>query len=161
MPYERGKYRKGYSIGVGGVVLYQHQALLIRRALGRHVGDWAIPSGFVERGETIETAIRREVWEEAGVEAEIEGLIAVRSRVTEEENNAYLIFLLRALNGACRADGHEVDEARLFDLAAIQKLPRLQPFSRMLVTRALQGQVTVLHFQAHPHFPPEEYVIYM
>ena len=161
MHYEQEKYRRGYSIGVGGVVLYQCQALLIRRALGRHSGDWAIPSGFVERGETIETAIRREVWEETGIKAEIEGLIAVRSRVTEEENNAYLIFLLRALNDTSRADGHEVDEARFFDLEALQKLPRLQPFSRMLVTRALQGQITVLHFQPHPDFPPTAYVIYM
>ncbi len=161
MHYDREKYRRGYSIGVGGVVLFRHKALLIRRALGRHVGDWAIPSGFVERGETIDAAIRREVWEEAGVKAEIEGLIAVRSRVNAEENNAYLIFLLRALSEASRADGREVDEARFFDLAAVQNLSRLQPFSRMLVTRALQGKTTVLRFQPHPNFPPEEYVIYM
>jgi len=160
MAFDESKYRRGYSIGVGGVVLCGDKALLVRRALGGYVGAWAIPGGFIERDETIDVAVRREVFEEAGVKAEIEGLIAVRSRTTDDENSAYFIFLLRTADEEARADGFEVDQARFFTLTEVQALPRLQALSRLAVTQALRGEATVLTFHAHPEIPPEEYVIY-
>jgi 8-oxo-dGTP diphosphatase len=160
MAYDESKYCRGYSIGVGGVVLCGHKALLVRRALGGHVGAWAIPGGFIERDETIDVAVQREVFEEAGVKAGIEGLIAVRSRVTDTENSAYFIFLLRTTEDKAQADGFEVDEARFFTLAEVQALPQLQALSRLVVTQALQCEATVLTFHTHPQIPPEEYVIY-
>ena len=160
MAFDESEYRRGYSIGVGGVVLCGSKALLVRRALGGHVGAWAIPGGFIEQGETIDVAVQREVLEEAGVEAEIVGLIAVRSRITDTENSAYFIFLLRTTDGKVQADGFEVDEARFFTLAEVQALPRLQALSRLVVTQALRGEAAVLTFHTHPEIPPEEYVIY-
>lgn len=160
MAFDESEYRKGYSIGVGGVVLCGNKALLVRRALGGHVGAWAIPGGFIEKGETIDVAVQREVFEEAGVKAQMEGLIAVRSRVTDVENSAYFIFLLRTTDERAQADGFEVDEARFFTLAEVQALPRLQALSRLVVTQALQGEATVLTFHTHPEISPEEYVIY-
>jgi 8-oxo-dGTP diphosphatase len=160
MAYDESKYRKGYSIGVGGVVLCGNKALLVRRALGGHVGAWAIPGGFIERDETIDVAVQREVLEETGVKAEVEGLIAVRSRVTDTENSAYFIFLLRTTDEKAQADGFEVDKARFFTLAEVQALPRLQALSRLVVIQVLQGEATVLMFHTHPEIPREEYVIY-
>ena len=160
MAYDESKYRKGYSIGVGGVVLCGNKALLVRRALGDHVGDWAISGGFIERDETIDVAVQREVFEEAGVKAKVEGLIAVRSRVTDTENSAYFIFLLRTTDEKARADGFEVDEARFFTLAEVQALARVQALTRLVVTQALQGEATVLMFHTHPQIPSKEYVIY-
>lgn len=160
MAYDESKYRTGYSIGVGGVVLCGHKVLLVRRALGGRIGDWAIPGGFIEKDETIDVAVQREVLEEAGVKAEIEGLIAARSRITDVENSAYFIFLLRTTEEKAQADGFEVDQARFFTLAEVKALPRLQALSRLVVTQALQGEATVLTFHTHPQLLPEEYVIY-
>ncbi len=160
MTHYRAKYLQGYSVGVGAVVVHGDRALLIHRALGRGTGDWAIPSGFVDRGETINVAVQREVFEETGIQAEIEGLIAVRSRVTDEENSAYFIFLLRARDDEAKADRREVDEARFFSVEEIQELPRLQKLSRLLVTKALKGEASVLKFHTHPDIPATEYVIY-
>ena len=141
-------------------MVHGDRALLIHRALGRGTGDWAIPSGFVDRGETINVAVQREVFEETGIQAEIEGLIAVRSRVTDEENSAYFIFLLRARDDEAVADRREVDEARFFSVEEIQELPRLQKLSWLLVTKALKGEASVLQFHTHPDIPATEYVIY-
>ena len=160
MVYDESKYRKGYSIGVGGVVLCGNKILLVRRALGNNIGDWAIPGGFVEHDETIDAAVKREVLEETGVRAEVEGLVGVRSRVTEIENSAYFIFLLRASDESAHADGFEVAGARFFTLAEVKALPRLQPLSRLVVTKALQGNTPLLTFHTHPHRSPDEYVIY-
>lgn len=161
MTFDETKYRSGYSIGVGGVVLCGDKVLLVRLALGEGKGDWAIPGGFVERGETIDTAVLREVLEETGVKAELQGLIAARSRVTGGENSAYFVFLLHASTEEAQADGVEVDEARYFTLAEVQTLPRLRALTRLVATRALEGRMHVLTFHPHPAFSPGEYVLYL
>lgn len=158
MSFDESKYRIGYSMGVGGVVLCGEKALLVRRALG-NAGDWAIPGGYVEHDESIEAAVQREVFEETGVQAELDGLIAVRNRVTPVENGAYFIFLLHAHEAMVKVDGFEIDQAGFFSLAEIQVMERLQPLSRIVVTKVLQIQNQVLRFHSHPQYARHEYVL--
>lgn len=58
-------------VGVGAVVWDGARVLLERRGQPPAQGSWAIPGGLVELGETAETAVRREVQEECGVEIEV------------------------------------------------------------------------------------------
>ena len=161
MTDEAFKYRHGYSIGVGAVVVCGTKALLVRSIQGEGKGEWAIPGGFVEPQETIEQAIHREIWEETGVKAELKGLIAARSRVSSDENSAYFIFLMQAPNEEAHADGVEVDEACYFTLAQIQSLPHLRALSRLVISRTLEGKVKLLEFHPHPNFPSDEFVLYL
>jgi 8-oxo-dGTP diphosphatase len=62
-----GKYPPQPVIAVGAVVLYQNRILLIRRGKEPAKGEWAIPGGRVELGETMREAAMREVMEETGV----------------------------------------------------------------------------------------------
>ena len=155
------KYRNGYSIGVGGVVLCNRKVLLVRSALGRSRGDWSIPGGFVEREETIDIAIKREIYEEANVQAEIEGLIAARNRVTGQENSAYFVFLLHAPTEEAQADGIEVDEAQYFALSEVLALQQLNALSRLIIAKLLEDKVNVLTFQVHPTISANEYVLFI
>ena len=54
--------------------------VLCRRAIDPGIGKWSFPAGFVDRGEVIEDALRREVHEEIGLEATVGRLIGVYSR---------------------------------------------------------------------------------
>ena len=55
------------------------RVLLIRRKNAPHAGTYALPGGFVDIGETVEVACRREVLEETGVEVEELRLVGVYS----------------------------------------------------------------------------------
>jgi 8-oxo-dGTP diphosphatase len=62
---------------VGVVCLRDDEVLLIRRGAPPLKGHWSLPGGRIEWGERAEEAALRELWEEAGVEAEIIGLADV------------------------------------------------------------------------------------
>jgi 8-oxo-dGTP diphosphatase len=62
---------------VGVVVLKSDEVLLVRRGTPPRLGQWSLPGGRIEFGETVEAAALRELKEETGVEAELLGLIEV------------------------------------------------------------------------------------
>src|SRR5579875_2248270 len=56
-------------VGIGVILLKPGAVLLVRRAKPPSLGQWALPGGAQELGETAEAAARRELQEEAGLEA--------------------------------------------------------------------------------------------
>jgi len=62
---------------VGAVCWRGDEVLLIRRGRAPRLGEWSIPGGKVERGETLQDAVLRELLEETGVQARIGELLAV------------------------------------------------------------------------------------
>jgi ADP-ribose pyrophosphatase YjhB (NUDIX family) len=150
------KYLQGYSLAVGGIVLFDQKVLLVRRAAGGRVGDWQIPGGLVESNETLYTAVQREIFEETGVQAEVKGLVAVLNRALVDENNTYFVFLLEAKTNKIKIDGIEIDNARFYSLDEINKLPHLQSLSQLVISSALQKKSTVLPIYPHPEIPLSE-----
>ncbi|MEX0803611.1 MAG: NUDIX domain-containing protein [Deltaproteobacteria bacterium] len=132
------RYNLGYNIGVGGAVVHQDRLLLVRRASRHGRGNWQLPGGFIEPDETIEQAVMREVQEEAGVIAEVEAVLGLRSRYDPDSGNGvYIVLLLRPISGEPKADDHEVDHAGYFTLDEIRGLNPLPPVNWEIAQRVL------------------------
>lgn len=71
---------------VGAIVMHKGALLLVRRDREPARGQWSLPGGRVEWGESLREAVAREVREETGIEIDIEGLIGVAERILRDDN---------------------------------------------------------------------------
>ncbi len=71
------EYPKRPMVGIGVVVWRERQVLLIRRGKPPRLGQWSLPGGLQELGETVFEGGAREVREETGTEVEITGVLDV------------------------------------------------------------------------------------
>lgn len=78
-------------VGVGAVIMRGHDVLLIRRAHEPRRGEWSLPGGRQELGETIFEAAHREVAEETGVRIRILGVIDVVDLIERAEPTAAVL----------------------------------------------------------------------
>lgn len=93
------------------------EVVLIRRGKEPRRGEWSIPGGRLEWGETLHDALVREVREETGLIVEIDGLIDVVDAVTRNpageviRHYALVDFVTRPVGGELCA-GSDAAEAR-------------------------------------------------
>src|SRR5258708_14401976 len=78
------EYPERPMVGVGGVIIDQGRALLIRRGSEPLLGEWSIPGGTLELGETLEEGVARELLEETGLTVRVIELIEVFDRIYVE-----------------------------------------------------------------------------
>jgi mutator protein MutT len=69
-------------VGVGAVVIHNERVLLGKRGHEPLMGEWSLPGGAVEIGETLEAAVVRELLEETGLHVEVGPVIEVFDRIT-------------------------------------------------------------------------------
>lgn len=76
-------------VGVGGVVIEQDRALLVRRAREPALGEWTIPGGLLEVGETLIAAVEREILEETGLTVRVVELIEALERIFSDSEEIH------------------------------------------------------------------------
>ena len=93
----------------------------------------------------MEMAVVREVEEEAGVTAQVEGVLGIRNRYDEDGGNSlYIVMLLSPLSGQPHPDMSEVDRAEYFSLEEIQALEQVPPINLEVAKRALSADHNIL-----------------
>jgi 8-oxo-dGTP diphosphatase len=75
------EYPERPVVGIGGVIIDQGRALLIRRGSEPLLGEWSIPGGTLELGESLQEGVARELLEETGVKVRVLDLIEVFDRI--------------------------------------------------------------------------------
>ena len=103
------------------IIPSEERIVLIRRANDPFEGQWALPGGFVEVGETVEQAARREAAEETGLAVELAGLVGVYSDPERDPrgHNVSVAFLARVLSGELSA-ATDATEAFLLDPGTVE-----------------------------------------
>ena len=86
MPREKREYPERPIIGVGGVIFDGPTVLLVKRNKEPGKGEWSLPGGAVELGETLVDGLKREVWEEACIRIEVGGLVRVLDRIVYDSD---------------------------------------------------------------------------
>ena len=110
------EYPKQPIVGVGGVVIEDDRVLLIRRGREPLKGEWSIPGGMLELGESLADGVQREVREETGMEVEPLEIVAVFDRIQKDGSRIqyhYVIvdYICRRIRGRLRS-GSDVLDAR-------------------------------------------------
>lgn len=77
----RREYPEYPIVGVGGVIFRDQSVLLVKRGQEPGKGQWSLPGGVVELGETLIEALKREVAEEVSIEIEVGGFVRVLDRI--------------------------------------------------------------------------------
>jgi 8-oxo-dGTP diphosphatase len=114
------------SLGAGMVCFRGDHVLLIKRGKAPRLGEWSIPGGHVEWGETTAQAAMREVMEETGIEAVALDLIEIIDAIgpgSPPQGHYVLVdYLGRWVSGEPRAgcDAAEAKFVPLSDLAEFQ-----------------------------------------
>ncbi len=98
------------------VIPSENGVVLIRRGTDPYKGMWALPGGFVEVGETVESAAVREAKEETNLDVELERLIGVYSDPDRDPrgHNVSVAFLARVSGGEPEA-ATDADEVSVRD----------------------------------------------
>jgi 8-oxo-dGTP diphosphatase len=104
---------------VDAVAVRGERVLLVRRGKDPYKGRWALPGGFVERGERLEEAVVRELEEETGVTGSLLGLVGAYSRPDRDPrgHTVSVVYAIAVDDGEARG-GDDAAEAGWHDLAS-------------------------------------------
>lgn len=142
----RGRDTREYPprpiVGVGAVIVRDGRVVLIRRRFEPLAGQWSLPGGTLELGETLEAGVAREMLEETGLVVEVGPVIEVFDRIMYDEARrvryhfVLVDYLCWPVSGDLRA-GSDVDDAVF---AAAEELGRygLTNKARAVIERGLQ-----------------------
>jgi 8-oxo-dGTP diphosphatase len=115
-------------IGVGALIIEDSRVLLVKRGHAPRAGEWSIPGGVLELGETVRECVVREALEETGLTVEALELLGVFDRIVRdlEERALYhyvlIDFFCRPIAGEARSGG-DADEVRWFTRNEVSNLP--------------------------------------
>lgn len=130
-------------VGVGAVIVDNGRAVLVRRGTDPLRGEWSIPGGVLELGETVRAGAEREALEETGLVVKAGDVLGIFDRVVPGENGRtrfhYVLidFLCNRVSGELRAGG-DAAEARWVNLQELSEIPIAEPAAG-LIRRALEG----------------------
>jgi 8-oxo-dGTP diphosphatase len=130
---------------VGAVVVHEGRILVVRQSPGHPLGgQWTVPWGRLEPGESPVAAVIRETWEEGGVRAAVDGLLGVQELPPPWEGWIGLVYLCRHVEGDLQPRDGETDAARYFTSAEwdVLEAPR-EPWSDWLIRRVFAGSYTL------------------
>lgn len=123
---------------VGVICFRGNDVLLIKRGKAPRKGDWSLPGGRVEAGESFEAAALRELLEETGITAKLGVKIATIDANFGEYHYMLHDYIAEYISGNVRAADDAID-ARFFDMNEIAAL-KMWPKTEEVVWQAWEAK---------------------
>jgi ADP-ribose pyrophosphatase YjhB (NUDIX family) len=136
------QYPERPIVGVGAVIIDAGKVVLVRRRYEPLAGQWSLPGGTLELGETLETGAAREIREETGLYVEVGPIIEVFDRIMlDDERRVRYHFVL--IDYLCRPVGGELQAGSDVDAAVLVAPASLRPYhltakASAVIARALE-----------------------
>lgn len=136
------KYPDRPYVGIGGIIVHEGRVVLVKRRFAPLAGEWSIPGGAVETGETLEASLIREMAEETGFTVEVGPVVEVLDRITRDDEGKVLYhfvlidYLCWPVGGELRA-GSDVAEAVLAEPSELAQY-ELTEQALSVIERALE-----------------------
>jgi mutator protein MutT len=140
-PRRSRRYPLQPIVGVGAVIEQHGRVVLVRRRFEPLAGQWSLPGGTLELGETLEAGVAREMLEETGLAVDVGPVIDVFDRILLDEEHrvkyhfVLVDYLCHPLSGELR-HGSDVDQA-IFVASDALDAYHLTPKARSIIERAL------------------------
>lgn len=140
------EYPKYPLVGVGVVLFREEKVLLVKRGKPPRMGQWGLPGGLQELGETVFAAAKREVREETGVEIEPLEVIDIVDAITPDESGRVrfhytLIEVLAEWKSGEAVAADDAMDAAWFDAAAVGALGMWEQTPRVIAKGAALRRV--------------------
>ena len=126
---------KPLSFGVRILMVRDQNILLVKHV---YQDQWFLPGGLIERGETIENAVRREAAEEVGATLLDLSLFGVYTHFEYGKSDHVIVFL----SGDFSLNGHSDDEIERMEFFDLNALPEdVSPGSRKQIEKYMRGDI--------------------
>ncbi|HZH59910.1 MAG TPA: NUDIX hydrolase [Metabacillus sp.] len=147
-------------LAVSGIVENENgEWLVVKKKYGGLKGMWSFPAGFVNQGETVDDAVLREVKEETGISATINGVVGIRSGVIGEHiSDNMIIFFLTAKTKEIFVQEGELEEAIFMNPDELKENPDV---SNLIKDLALRKLIKYDHFNPGNQFGYRSYTLFL
>jgi len=148
------EYPESPIIGVGGVIFHGPFFLLVKRNQDPGKGDWSLPGGVVELGETLTDALKREIQEEISVGIEIGGLARLLDRIVYDQDKKVQYHYVIADYWGWKISGEpqpasDVSDACFVELTRVEKMGLQREVEETILTavrmRDNHGERLLIH----------------
>jgi len=127
-------------VGVGAVIVRDGKALIVKRAHAPRQGEWSLPGGMLDLGESLDDAVRREVREETGLEVTLGPIIETFDRVHRDADGRVRYHFV-IVDYVCWTSGEPIagSDAEAVAWVAADEIDRygVNPHAKAVILRGL------------------------
>jgi 8-oxo-dGTP diphosphatase len=144
----RREFPEAPIVGVGAVVIDGTKVLLVRRGQEPLKGDWSLPGGALELGETLQQGVVREVLEETGLIVVPGGIIEILDRIIQDEASQRVRYHYVLIDFVCQVTGgtlcsaSDAEDVRWVEHGQLRTGYQLAPATLAVIDKAFRVSVS-------------------
>jgi len=128
-----------YIVGVGAVVIDNDRLLVVKDRLSN---DYKLPGGHIEKKESLKNALKREVYEETGIDIDFESIVNIGHFKNGQfgESGIYIVCTANALSNQIKiGDTNEISEAKWMKLDDFLNSDITNPYNKSVIKAAVKN----------------------